>query len=101
MREEGSTLSFVSGMLVGAALGAGVALLFAPRSGRRTRQKLRHAATELGDRAGETVRYAADEAGHTARRVAGDARRAAERSGSTVTNTLKNRVEQGRDRLKI
>lgn len=44
---DGQVLNFVSGLLLGAAVGAGIALLMAPQSGRRTRRKLRRAADDL------------------------------------------------------
>ena len=39
-REEQSGASFVLGMMTGAFIGAGVALLFAPKSGQEMRQQL-------------------------------------------------------------
>ena len=45
--------SFVSGLLLGAVIGAGVALLAAPDSGRRTRRRLRKAAVEVRDSASD------------------------------------------------
>ncbi|NIP59677.1 MAG: hypothetical protein GWM92_15300 [Gemmatimonadetes bacterium] len=44
---DGRVINFVSGLLLGAAVGAGIALLMAPQSGRRTRRKLRRAADDL------------------------------------------------------
>lgn len=38
--EESTTVSFMSGVIVGAAIGAGLALLLAPQSGRRMRRHL-------------------------------------------------------------
>jgi gas vesicle protein len=38
-------------LLAGALLGAGIALLFAPQSGRRTRRDIRHFAAKVGNRA--------------------------------------------------
>lgn len=63
--EESGTLSFVAGLLIGAVLGASVALLAAPQSGRRTRRRLVGAVTDareamnerLGD-VGDDVRSA-------------------------------------------
>ena len=51
--ENSSTGTVLLAFLGGAILGAGIALLYAPQSGRRTRQKLR----DLGDDAGD---YASD-----------------------------------------
>jgi gas vesicle protein len=44
--------------LWGAAIGAGVALLYAPRSGRATRDELRAGVTRVRDRAEDAVRNA-------------------------------------------
>lgn len=44
---DGQLLNFVSGLLLGAAIGAGFALLTAPQSGRRTRRKIRRAAGDV------------------------------------------------------
>jgi gas vesicle protein len=52
-REDQSGPSFVLGLLTGAAVGAGVALLFAPRSGAETRQQLGEQYRGLADRVGE------------------------------------------------
>jgi gas vesicle protein len=38
--EESPIVSFMSGLVVGAAIGAGLALLLAPQSGKRTRRQL-------------------------------------------------------------
>lgn len=46
-------VSFVSGLLLGAVIGAGVALLAAPDSGRRTRRRLRKAAASVKGSAGD------------------------------------------------
>ena len=51
--------SFVAGVVVGALIGAGIALLFAPDAGVRTRQRLRKRADALRTRAGEEIDQAA------------------------------------------
>lgn len=38
--EESTAVSFLSGLIIGAAIGAGIALLLAPQSGKRTRRQL-------------------------------------------------------------
>ena len=52
-REEQSGASFVLGMLTGAFVGAGVALLFAPKTGTEMRQQLGEQYRGLADRVGE------------------------------------------------
>jgi gas vesicle protein len=51
--EESSTLSFVAGLLIGAVLGASVALLAAPQSGQRTRRRLARAVEGVRDSAAD------------------------------------------------
>lgn len=51
-REWDST-SFLTGVLLGAAIGAGIALLFAPGSGKETRRLVRKKAKALTREAGE------------------------------------------------
>ena len=54
---DGQVLSFVSGLVLGAVIGAGIALLMAPARGDKTRRRLKKAAARLrsgaGDRWGE------------------------------------------------
>ena len=52
-REDQSGASFVLGILTGAVVGAGVALLFAPRSGQEMRHQLGEQYRGLADRVGE------------------------------------------------
>lgn len=44
---ESRVWSFISGLLLGATIGAGVALITAPESGRRTRRRIRRAADDI------------------------------------------------------
>ena len=53
--------NFVSGLLLGAAIGAGIAMLTAPQSGRRTRKKIRRAAGDLKFEAGDRWDELADD----------------------------------------
>jgi gas vesicle protein len=48
---ETQVFNFVAGLLLGAVIGAGVALLTAPDSGKRTRRRLRKVAGELRETA--------------------------------------------------
>jgi gas vesicle protein len=52
--------------LLGAAVGAGVALLLAPQSGEETRKKLTETARKLGDDLDDKVRSAKEEVKHRA-----------------------------------
>jgi gas vesicle protein len=53
--DEHSTqvVNFVTGLALGAVLGAGIALLTAPQSGRRTRRHIRRAAVDVRSQAGD------------------------------------------------
>lgn len=51
--ERSSGLSFLAGLVLGAAIGAGVALLTAPQSGKRTRRQLKRAADGVRESASE------------------------------------------------
>lgn len=61
-----ATPSWVLGMLAGAAVGGGLALLFAPRQGADTRHQL----ASRGQAAGRQIKQAYDSAAGTARRSA-------------------------------
>ena len=53
--QERQALSFVSGLLLGAMIGAGVAFLTSPQSGRRTRRRIRRAAGGLRESASDRL----------------------------------------------
>lgn len=76
--ESARIFNFVTGLLLGAVVGAGVALLLAPQSGRRTRRRIRRAAEDLRDSTADRwealsgeVRGRVDEAVAGARKRAG------------------------------
>jgi len=50
---EAQLVNFLSGLLLGTVVGAAVALLSAPQSGRRTRRRLRKAAIDIRDSASD------------------------------------------------
>jgi len=54
--ETHASKSVLTGLLVGGAIGAVAALLFAPRSGEQTRAEIRSRAVELRDRTTETMK---------------------------------------------
>lgn len=58
--------SFVMGLLTGTVLGAGLAMLFAPKSGSELRSQLSEQAGALRDTASEGYRRATDAAGEWA-----------------------------------
>jgi gas vesicle protein len=71
----GRGISTGTALLVGAAVGAGLALLYAPRSGRETRQQLSDGAHRLREKANDaygTVSTRARETADRARGVASD-----------------------------
>jgi gas vesicle protein len=49
--DDPQIFGFMAGLICGAAIGAGVALLLAPDSGKKTRKRLQKAATDLRDTA--------------------------------------------------
>ena len=65
---------FFAGLVIGALVGAGIALLMAPQSGEETRAQIRDASVELKDRANETMA----EAREKAEAITADSRRRAE-----------------------
>jgi gas vesicle protein len=83
--DERAAFSFVTGMALGALVGAGVALLMAPQSGRRTRRQIVRTAEDWGESAGERLQDATDEV----RRVAEDALKVAERSGGRIRDGVR------------
>lgn len=49
--DDGRLFNFLSGLVCGAAIGAGVALLMAPDTGKKTRKRIHRAAGDLRDNA--------------------------------------------------
>jgi gas vesicle protein len=63
MRDEGySSGSVLLSFLLGGVVGAGLALLFAPQSGRDTRQKIRDLADDVQEKSTEYVKQAKEKA---------------------------------------
>jgi len=59
---ERQVANFISGLLLGAVIGAGVALLTAPRPGRKTRKRIRRAAVGMRRTVSDRLDQLADEA---------------------------------------
>ena len=68
---NGRGISTGAALLIGAAVGAGLALLYAPRSGRETRQQLSDGAHRLRERANDTYGTVSARARQTADRARG------------------------------
>jgi gas vesicle protein len=73
--DDARVFNFISGLMAGAALGAGLALLMAPSAGKKTRKRitrgaedLRERATDRWDELADDVRDRVDEALATARK---------------------------------
>lgn len=73
--DDARFFNFAAGLLLGAVIGAGAALLMAPDSGRKTRRRIRRAAGDFAETAQERwdevtgeVRSRVDEAVQGARR---------------------------------
>ena len=67
---------FWGGLMVGTAIGAAIGILFAPRSGRETRQALKNSAQDLpqiAEEFGSNVQYQADRITEQAQRTIDDA----------------------------
>ena len=58
---EGQVFNFLTGLVLGAFIGAGAALLSAPQSGRRTRRKIKRVASGARDNAGDRWDALADD----------------------------------------
>lgn len=58
---ETQVVNFISGLLLGAVIGAGVALLTAPESGRRTRRRIKRAAGDIRSSAADRLEDLADD----------------------------------------
>jgi len=62
--DDARVFNFISGLICGAAIGAGVALLMAPEAGKKTRKRITRAAEDLRDGATDRWEDIADEVKH-------------------------------------
>ncbi|MBI4544847.1 MAG: YtxH domain-containing protein [Gemmatimonadetes bacterium] len=60
-QDTSSRINFFAGLVVGLAVGAGIALLVAPQSGKRTRRQLLRAAADAREGAGQRWQGVAEE----------------------------------------
>lgn len=59
--QDRQVVNFISGLLLGAIIGAGVAYLTAPHPGKKTRKRIRRAANDFRDTATDRLDDLADE----------------------------------------
>lgn len=100
---------FVAGLLVGGAIGAGTALLKAPRTGEETRKRLKERATKAQDKAEDAMyqlREHAEEVGDQVADRAGEMRAQARSASDDVSHQaeelgqeIASRVDEGKKRL--
>jgi gas vesicle protein len=95
-RSSDGSGNFVMGLLVGAVVGAGVALLFAPKKGADLRNQLADQAGALTNQAQEGYRKAADSAGQWADRSKAAAGELADR-GKDLYGQAREAVSRGTD----
>jgi gas vesicle protein len=92
--EGGGGGSFVMGLLTGTVLGAGLGMLFAPKSGSELRNQLSEQAGNLANTASEGYRKAADTAGQWAQTGKETANEWADR-GKDVYEKTRDAVSRG------
>ena len=68
MTKKDSNMNAAVALIGGALLGAGIALLFAPQSGRKTRRQIRH----FAEKAGSKIQDARRELQHSLDNIVGD-----------------------------
>lgn len=100
----------VGAFLMGALLGAGVALLMAPRTGEETREEIRTGVTRLRERAEDTVRNLQDTVNDTIGNVreevdgrlhaARDAFEAGRQAARESRTDMERRVDEARTRVR-
>lgn len=76
----------VGPFILGLAVGAGLALLFAPRSGEETRRDLQRKAREVGDQAQDFVSELTESVGNTL---------------SSAKESVENRIDAARDAVEL
>ena len=69
MPEKESGVSFITGLLVGAALGVAIGFLYAPQSGKETRQLVKEKVEEAREKVSEAAEKAREAAAEAKKRV--------------------------------
>jgi len=88
--------NFVIGLLAGTVLGAGIAMLFAPKPGRELRRDLGEQAEKFTADASTRYRKASDGAAEWARKASAAAEEVTER-GKELYNNVRDAVAKGAD----
>lgn len=89
--------TFVTGLVLGSAIGAGAALLNAPQSGKKTRKQIQKKAAEVQNMAEEKVEGVRDRIQGTSQQVA----EAAEATQARVKEAAGDRLGQLQDEFKV
>jgi gas vesicle protein len=95
-REDQSGASFMLGIMTGAVIGAGVALLFAPRTGQEMRQQLGEQYRGLADKAGQTaqsLRESAQSIRESAQQLRDQGRERVQRAANQLSDRLSSSTE--------
>jgi gas vesicle protein len=90
--EGGGGSGFMMGLLTGTVLGAGLGMLFAPKSGSELRGQLSETASRMGNAASENYQKVADKATDLAQR--------GREMGRDVTNRAREAVARGSEEAK-
>ncbi|MBN1261408.1 MAG: YtxH domain-containing protein [Anaerolineae bacterium] len=92
MEQKGNFGAFLTGFFMGGLIGAAVALLLAPQSGKETREQIVQKGTELSDQAAK----AAEEARAKAEKALADARGKLDEATKELQAKAKELQDQGR-----
>lgn len=96
-RERDAGAGFTMGLMAGAVVGAGVALLFAPKAGAELRENLGESMGTLRDAVARHVRDLADRAGVDLDNLQASVDRATEAAETTASEMINSAAEQARD----
>jgi gas vesicle protein len=88
----------ITGFVVGALFGAGVALLLAPASGDETRRKLGETARRLGNTASDKISSASEKIGAASEKIGDKISAASEKIGDKISSASEKIKEMGQGR---
>ncbi len=99
MQEQTNYKSFMLGALIGGAIGAATALLFAPKSGRELRRDIADTSTDIYDKASDYISNAVQDGKYKAQSIIDSAKRQAD-TIITDANEYKESVQNRFEHLK-